>query len=260
MLLYRLAPEGFYAVVDEPDEPARVLFSDPFATLPGGWELGREVDLGAASPLAPVLPGKIVGIGRNYRDHAAELGNPMPAEPVVFLKAPSSVVGPRVPVLLPAASGQVEFEGEIAVVLRHRVRRAGVEEAAAALLGVTCACDVTARDLQRRDATFARAKSFDTFCPLGPAIWVRPELDELAVVTRVNGVERQRAHAREMAWGIAELVAYVSGIMTLEPGDVLLTGTPAGVGALAPGDTVEVEIPGLGTLVSPVEADRGGSG
>lgn len=257
VLLYRLAPEGFHAVVDDPAEPARVLFSDPFATLPGGWELGREVDLAAAAPLAPVLPGKIVGIGRVYRDHAAELGNPMPAEPVVFLKAPSAVVGPRVPLLLPAASRQVEYEGEIAVVLRHRLRHASAEEAATAVLGVTCACDVTARDLQRRDPTFARAKSFDTFCPLGPAVWVGADLDDLSVITRVNGEERQRGHVREMAWSIPELIAYVCGIMTLEPGDVLLTGTPAGVGALAPGDTVEVEVPGLGTLVTPVEAERG---
>jgi 2-keto-4-pentenoate hydratase/2-oxohepta-3-ene-1,7-dioic acid hydratase in catechol pathway len=259
VLLYRLAPEGFHAVVDDadgPGAPARILYSDPFAVLPGGWELGRVVDLEANPLLPPVLPGKIVGIGRNYRDHAAELGNPMPAEPVVFLKAPSSLVGPRAPVVLPAASGQVEFEGEIALVLRHRVRHASPEEAAASILGVTCACDVTARDLQRRDPTFARAKSFDTFCPLGPAVRVGADLTDLAVVTRVNGEERQRGHVREMAWGLADLVAYVSGIMTLERGDVLLTGTPAGVGRLADGDVVEVEIPGVGVLVNPVEAER----
>jgi 2-keto-4-pentenoate hydratase/2-oxohepta-3-ene-1,7-dioic acid hydratase in catechol pathway len=255
VLLYRLAPEGFHAVVD-PDEgpgaPARILFSDPFAVLPGGWELGREVDLAASPLLSPVVPGKIVGIGRNYRDHAAELGNPMPAEPVIFLKAPSSVVGPRAPVVLPAASERVEYEGEIAVVLRHRIRHASAEEAAASVLGVTCACDVTARDMQRRDPTFARAKSFDTFCPLGPAIAVGADLDDLAVVTRLNGEERQRGHVREMAWGIAELVAYASGIMTLEPGDVVLTGTPAGVGPLRAGDTVVVRVEGIGELANPV--------
>jgi 2-keto-4-pentenoate hydratase/2-oxohepta-3-ene-1,7-dioic acid hydratase in catechol pathway len=259
VLLYRLAPEGFHAVVDEsegPGAPARILFSDPYAVLPGGWELGREVDRATTPLLAPALPGKIVGIGRNYRDHAAELGNAMPAEPVLFLKAPSSVIGPRTPVLLPAASERVEFEGEIAVVLRHRLRHGDAAEAAASILGVTCACDVTARDLQRRDPTFARAKSFDTFCPLGPAIWIGADLDEVAVVTRVNGEERQRGHVRQMAWGLAELVAYASGIMTLEPGDLLLSGTPAGVGPLAAGDTIEVEIPGLGVLANPVEAER----
>ena len=256
MLLYRIAPEGFYAATD-PDGEVRILHSDPFATLPGGWDLGRPVDLGAAALLAPVLPGKIVGVGRNYRDHAAELGNPMPAEPLLFLKAPSAVVGPRAPVVLPPESARVEFEGEIAVVVRERLRRATAAEAAAAVLGVTCACDVTARDLQRQDATFARAKSFDSFCPLGPAVLVAPNLEELVVVTRVNGEERQRGAARDMAWGIAELVAYASRMMTLEPGDLLLTGTPAGVGPLADGDRLEVEIPGLGVLANPVEAWRG---
>ncbi len=256
MLLYRIGPEGFYAATDRDGEP-RILHSDPYETLPGGWRFGRPVDLGAASLLAPVVPGKIVGIGRSYREHAVELGNAPPAEPLLFLKAPSSVVGPRTPVVLPPESERVEYEGEIAVVVRERLRRADAETAAGALLGVTCACDVTARDLQRRDATFARAKSFDTFCPLGPAIRVAPDLDDLAVVTRVNGVERQRGTTAELTWPIAEMVAYASRVMTLEPGDVLLTGTPAGVGPLADGDTIEVEVSGVGVLVNPVEAWRG---
>jgi 2-keto-4-pentenoate hydratase/2-oxohepta-3-ene-1,7-dioic acid hydratase in catechol pathway len=257
MLLYRIGPEGFFAAAEEPGGPLHVLFSDPFETRPGGWELGRAVDPSSAALLAPVAPGKIVGIGRNYREHARELDNPMPAEPALFLKAPSAVVGPRAPVVLPPESQRVEQEGEIAVVLRERLRRASPKEAREAVLGVTCACDVTARDLQRRDLTFARAKSFDTFCPLGPAIWAGADLDDLAVVTRVNGVERQRGHVSEMAWGIAEVLAYTSRMMTLEPGDVVLTGTPAGVGPLADGDLVEVEIPGLGVLANPVEAWRG---
>jgi 2-keto-4-pentenoate hydratase/2-oxohepta-3-ene-1,7-dioic acid hydratase in catechol pathway len=256
MLLYRIGPEGFYAATDPDGEP-RILHSDPFETLPGGWRYGRPVDLAGASLLAPVVPGKIVGVGRSFRDHAAELGNPPPAEPLLFLKAPSAVVGPRTPVVLPPESERVEYEGEIAAVVRERLSRADPERAAGALLGVTCACDVTARDLQRRDATFARAKSFDTFCPLGPAVWIDPVLADLAVVTRVNGVERQRATTAEMTWGIAELVAYASRAMTLEPGDVVLTGTPAGVGPLADGDLVEVEIPGVGVLANPVEAWRG---
>jgi 2-keto-4-pentenoate hydratase/2-oxohepta-3-ene-1,7-dioic acid hydratase in catechol pathway len=257
MLLYRIAPEGFYAAADEPGGPLRVLYSDPFETRPGGWELGRVVDPSSAQPLVPVAPGKIVGIGRNYAEHARELDNPLPQEPVIFLKAPSSLIGPGSPIVLPPESERVEFEGEIAVVLRDRLRRASPEEALLAVLGVTCACDVTARDLQRRDATFARAKSFDTFCPLGPAVWVDADLDDLEVVTRVNGAERQRGHARQMTWGIAELLAYASRMMTLEPGDVLLTGTPSGVGPLADGDRVEVEIPGVGVLANPVEAWRG---
>ena len=212
-----------------------------------------------AGLLAPVLPGKIVGIGRNYVEHADELGNPRPQEPLIFLKAPSTVIGPRSPVVLPPESERVEYEGEIAVVLRHRLRRATPDEAAGALLGVTCACDVTARDLQRRDATFARGKSFDTFCPLGPALRIAGDdlaLDDLTVITRLNGEERQRGNTAQMTWPIVELVAWVSTFMTLEPGDVLLTGTPAGVGPLAGGDLLEVEVPGIGVLENPVQDER----
>lgn len=256
-LLYRLGPEGFYAATD-PEEEVRFLYSDPFEVSPGGWEYGQPVDPAASGLLPPVIPGKVVGVGRNYRDHAAELGNPMPEEPLLFLKAPSSVIGPGAPVVLPPESSRVEFEGEIAVVLGRRLRRAGAAEAAAAVLGVTCACDVSARDLQRRDVTFARAKSFDSFCPLGPAILTGADLEELEVVTRINGRERQRGHARQMAWGVVELLVYISRMMTLEPGDLVLTGTPAGVDALADGDAIEVEVPGVGVLANPVQAWRQG--
>ena len=257
MLLYRIAPEGFYAVEDPEEGGAlRVLYSNPFETRPGGWELGRVMDRETASLLVPVLPGKIIGIGRNYVEHARELGNEMPAEPLLFLKAPSSLIGPNAPVVLPPESERVEFEGEIAVVLRDRLRRADAETARQAVLGVTCACDVTARDLQRRDATFARAKSFDTFCPLGPAIRVGADLEDLELVTRVNGAERQRGHTRQMAWGIVDLLVYASRMMTLEPGDVILTGTPSGVGPLADGDVLEVEVSGVGVLRNGIEAWR----
>ena len=268
MLLYRLAPEGFYAATtaDPSSDPnrsdrtarsARTLFSDPFETPPEEWELGRTVDPQSTGLLVPVRPGKIVGIGRNYHAHAAELGNPMPPEPLLFLKAISSVIGPGAPIVLPPESARVEFEGEIAAVIGRRLTRASEAEAAAGVLGVTAALDVTARDLQRKDATFARGKSFDTFCPLGPAIAVGADLDDLEVVTRVDGEERQRGHTREMEWGIVELVAYVSRHMTLEPGDVILTGTPSGVGSLAAGDVIEVEVAGVGVLRSPVEAFAG---
>ena len=256
MLLYRIATEGFYAVLEPGTTELRVLHSNPFETPPARWEFGRTVPLDTAVPLAPVLPGKIVGIGRNYREHARELGNPMPAEPVIFLKAISSVIGPGAPIVLPPESERVEHEGEIAVVLRHRLRRATPEEARAAVLGVTCANDVTARDLQRKDPCFSRAKSFDTFCPLGPAILIHAgdiDLENLEVITRVNGEQRQRGHASEMAWGIVDLLVYASRMMTLERGDVLLTGTPAGVGPLVDEDRVEVEIPGVGILKNPVE-------
>ncbi len=256
MLLYRFGPEGFFAAGESAAE-VRVLFSDPLETPVSAWRFGRSVDLAAEALRAPWAPGKIVGIGRNYREHAAELGNPMPAEPLLFLKAPSSVVGPNVPIVLPPESARVEHEGEIAVVVGARLTRASAAEAARAILGVTAANDVTARDLQKRDATFARAKSFDTFCPLGPALRLDPDLEELTVETRVNGERRQRGAASEMAWGIVDLLVYASRMMTLEPGDLLLTGTPSGVGPLADGDRVEVEVAGVGTLANPVEAFRG---
>lgn len=258
MLLYRTAPEGFWAVAASTADPVlRILRSDPFETLPGGWEHGQEVSRDSTPLLAPVRPSKIVCVGRNYVEHAKELNNPMPEEPLLFLKAPSSLAGPNAPIVLPPESQRVEHEGEIAVVLRRRLSRGATpEEAKSAVLGVTCANDVTARDLQRKDAVFARAKSFDTFCPVGPAILVPADtdLEDLEVVTRVNGAERQRGHARDMAFGIVDLLLYASRMMTLEPGDVLLTGTPAGVGPLVDGDRVEVEVSGVGVLVNPVKA------
>jgi 2-keto-4-pentenoate hydratase/2-oxohepta-3-ene-1,7-dioic acid hydratase in catechol pathway len=257
MLIYRLAPDGLLAAAI-PGEVPRILYSDPFETPVGAWELGRQIDLEKAHLLPPLLPRKIVGVGRSYREHAEELGNPVPEEPLLFLKSPTSVVGPKVPIVLPPESRQVDFEGEVAVVIRDQLRRAEPEEARTAVLGVTCACDVTARDLQRGDRTFTRAKSFDTFCPLGPAIRVHPIWEELEVVTRISGVERQRGGTAQMIWQIPDLVSYASRFITLEPGDVVLTGTPPGVGQLADGDVVEVEIDGVGILENPVEAWRRG--
>jgi 2-keto-4-pentenoate hydratase/2-oxohepta-3-ene-1,7-dioic acid hydratase in catechol pathway len=211
MFLYRVAAQ--FAVSEVPGGPLRSLLSKPFTTAPGSWQLGGAP--AASSPLAPVVPGKIVGIGRNYKEHVRELSNPMPAEPVIFLKAPSSLIGPGEAVVLPPESERVEHEGEIAVVVGARLKRATEAEARRAVFGVAAACDVTARDLQRKDPTFARAKSFDTFCPLGPAVWVGADPEDL---------------------------------------DLILTGTPAGVGPLAAGDRLEVEIPGLGVLANPVVA------
>ena len=258
MLLYRIAPEGSWAVAESASDPRlRLLKSDPFATSPGDWEYGDAVSRDGVSLLAPVRPTKLVCVGRNYREHAKELNHPMPAEPLLFLKAPSSLNGPEGTIVLPPESERVEHEGEIAVVLRRRLSRGATpEEARAAVLGVVCANDVTARDLQKKDPVFARAKSFDTFCPVGPAVWVGADLEDLAVVTRVNGAERQRGHVREMAFPLLDLLLYSSRMMTLEPGDLLLTGTPAGVGPLLEGDRVEVEIPGLGVLANPVAAWR----
>lgn len=231
-----------------------MLYSDPFEELPSRWRFGRRVDLEFTPLLVPVHPGKLVGIGRSYAEHARELGNEPPGEPIVFLKSPGTVIGPGAPVVLPPESDQVEYEGEIAVVIRARLSRPSRAQVEAAILGITAANDVTARDLQRRDKTFARGKSFDSFCPLGPAIRVSPDWEELEVVTRLNGEERQRGRGDRMLWDVFEMVRYVATCMTLEPGDVVLTGTPAGVGKLAPGDLVEVEVAQVGVLQNPVEA------
>ena len=253
--MYRVGPEGYYAVATA-EGALRVLYSDPYEVDPAEWEVGRKLEVDPTGLLAPVVPSKVLGIGRNYVQHAKELGNPVPDEPLLFLKAPSSLIGPGAAVILPPESERVEFEGEIAVVLSHRLCRASADEARAAILGVTCACDVTARDLQRRDATFARGKSFDTFCPIGPALMLDPDLEDLSVETRVNGEVRQQGSTTEMIWGVVELLVYASQMMTLEAGDVILTGTPEGVGPLAPGDRLAVEVSGVGVLENRIEAWR----
>ena len=201
-------------------------------------------------------PGKIIGVGRNYREHAKELGSDVPAEPLLFFKPPSSVIGSGAPILLPTRSRQVDFEGEIGVVIGRSVRRASEAEARDAIRGIVAVNDVTARDLQKADGQWTRAKGFDTFCPVGPEVVAVPDYESLGIVTRVNGVERQCAEAREMVWSIVTLVSFISQIMTLEPGDLISTGTPAGVGPLNPGDVVEIEIPGVSTVRNPVMLDR----
>ena len=199
-------------------------------------------------------PGKIVCIGRNYVAHAAELGHAVPKQPLIFLKPPSAVIGPGAAIVLPPQSHQVEHEAEIGVVMKRTLRRAAVDQVPAAIAGITCVNDVTARDLQKTDDQWTRAKGFDTFCPVGPdVVPVDPDrLTDLVVVCRVNGAERQRGRTRDMVFPIMALVAYISHIMTLEPGDLIATGTPEGVGPLRPGDTVEVEISGVCLLSNPV--------
>jgi len=199
-------------------------------------------------------PGKIVCVGRNYVEHAKELGNEMPKEPLLFLKPPTSVLPPDGTIELPPESQRVEFEGEIGVVIGAPLRRADEGTARKAIRGIVALNDVTARDLQRSDGQWTRAKGFDTFCPIGPEAPVPADLDALEVVTRVNGDERQRGRASQMAFSIPMLLAYISRVMTLEPGDVVATGTPAGVGPLAVGDVVEVEVVGLSSVRSTVAA------
>ncbi|HJU72699.1 MAG TPA: fumarylacetoacetate hydrolase family protein [Gemmatimonadaceae bacterium] len=199
---------------------------------------------------------KIVCVGRNYADHAKEMGNDVPAEPLIFLKPPSSLLAPGAPIVLPPQSQEVHFEGEIGVFVGQRMKSVTPEVAQAGIAGLAAANDVTARDLQRRDSQWARAKGFDTFCPVGPQRAVEG-LDDLELVTRVNGEVRQRARSNEMIFPIPQILSYISHIMTLEPGDLVLTGTPAGVGRLVSGDEVEVEVVGVGKVRNPV-TDTGG--
>jgi 2-keto-4-pentenoate hydratase/2-oxohepta-3-ene-1,7-dioic acid hydratase in catechol pathway len=209
----------------------------------------KSLPLAGVRLLAPVAPSKIVCVGRNYREHAAELGNPMPEEPLLFMKAPSALVAGGDFIELPAASRRVEHEGELGVVIGRRARRLSAsDDPLSYVLGYTCVNDVTARDLQRKDVQFTRAKSFDTFCPVGPHLVGGIDPLDLRVRTRVNGETRQSGRTSQMAFPVPDLVRYISHCMTLEPGDLIATGTPAGVGPLAAGDTVEVEVEGVGVL------------
>jgi 2-keto-4-pentenoate hydratase/2-oxohepta-3-ene-1,7-dioic acid hydratase in catechol pathway len=199
--------------------------------------------------LEPIRPSKIVCVGRNYREHAAELGNKMPDEPLLFLKAPSAIVYSGDEIVLPGASQQVEHEGELRVVIGRIARNiASDEDPLSYVLGYTCVNDVTARDLQRKDVQFTRGKSFDTFCPVGP--WIETDIDpaNVAVETRLNGEVKQKGNTADMAFPVAFLIRYISEIMTLYPGDLIATGTPAGVSRMKPGDIVEVEVAGIGIL------------
>ncbi len=203
--------------------------------------------------LAPILPSKVVAIGRNYVDHAAELDNAVPTEPLIFLKPPTSVIGPLQPIRVPAESKVIHHEAELAVVIGKVARDVPIEDVGLYILGYTAANDVTARDLQRKDVQFTRGKGYDTFCPLGPAIDTELDPTEgLAVTCRVNDEVRQAGSTSDMVFGVGELVSYISHIMTLLPGDVVLTGTPSGVGPMEPGDRVEVEVEGIGVLLNPV--------
>jgi 2-keto-4-pentenoate hydratase/2-oxohepta-3-ene-1,7-dioic acid hydratase in catechol pathway len=216
---------------------------------------GEAAGLADARLLAPVAPSKIVCVGRNYSEHAAELGNAMPDEPLLFLKAPSSVIGHGEAIELPAASERVEHEGELAVVIGRRARRlTSDDDPLEYVLGFVCANDVTARDLQKKDVQFTRAKSFDTFFPVGPHIVRGVDPRDLGVETRVNGDVRQRGRTSRMAFPVPFLIRYISHCMTLEPGDVISTGTPSGVGPLLGGDEVEVEVEGVGVLRNGVRA------
>lgn len=229
-------PEGFGALAGD---EVRLLSDAPWR---GGVETGKTA---AAKLLAPIAPTKVVAIGRNYAAHAKELGHDVPSEPLIFLKAPSAIVGPDAPIVLPAESSRVEHEAELCVVIGKRCKNVPENKASEVIFGYVPLNDVTARDLQRKDVQFTRAKSFDTFCPVGP--WIETDLDvrDVEVIARVDGVVKQRGRTRDMIFPIAALIAYVSRMMTLEAGDVISTGTPEGVGPLVNGNVLETEVAGI---------------
>ena len=241
-VLEKNGEKGFFQL---DGDRARRFDGSPFE----GARLGSfETTWSPADLRIPVRPSKIVCIGRNYAAHAKELGNEVPKEPLLFLKAPSALVGPGGAIVLPKESERVEHEAELAVVIGRRVKRVAKEEALGAVFGFTCACDVTARDLQKKDGQWSRAKGFDTFCPIGP--WIETELDpsDLRVTLSIDGTTKQDGRTSSMIFDVASVIAYVSNAMTLEPGDVLLTGTPEGVGPLAAGQHVVIAIEGIGEL------------
>ncbi len=252
------APAGDGNGPEDGDGPTELMLAEiaghPLVPGPDGVRLaGPRYPVPDVRLLAPVLPTKVVAIGRNYLEHARELGNEPPAEPLIFLKPSTSVIGPGDPIVRPhRLSERVDFEGELAIVFGRLCRDVPLARVPEVIFGYTCANDVTARDLQASDGQWARAKGFDTFCPLGP--WIETELDpsDVGLTTTVNNQVKQDSRTSLLIHDIAKLVSYVTAVMTMLPGDVLLTGTPAGVGPLIAGDSVSVHVEGIGTLTNPV--------
>ncbi|HVE91359.1 MAG TPA: fumarylacetoacetate hydrolase family protein [Actinomycetota bacterium] len=232
-------------------DEVRAITTTPF--LP--WELTDErFSMDEVRVLSPVLPSKVVAVGLNYADHAEETGKPLPSEPMIFMKPSTSVIGPGETILLPRQSERVDHEAELAIVMGKAARDVRAEDAADVILGYTCANDVTARDLQSRDVQFTRAKGFDTFCPLGPHVDTDVDPSSLSITCRVNGEVRQDSDTSQLVFPPAVLVEFISSVMTLLPGDVIVTGTPSGIGPIVEGDVCEVEIGGIGTLSNRVAA------
>jgi 2-keto-4-pentenoate hydratase/2-oxohepta-3-ene-1,7-dioic acid hydratase in catechol pathway len=232
-------------------EGIRVHQGTPFVA----WEPTEVVvPFEKAQLLAPVFPTKVVCVGRNYADHAAELDNEVPDEPVIFLKPATAVIGPGQPIVLPPEAETVHHEAELAIVVGTVSRKVAAEDASKHIIGYTVANDVSARDLQAKDGQWTRAKGFDTFCPIGPALETELDPVGLSIVARVNGEVRQDGNTEDMVFGVAEIFEFVTRVMTLLPGDVILTGTPAGVGPIVPGDFVEVAVERIGSLSNPVVA------
>lgn len=241
------------------DEGWRLLEGDPY----GDYTAGEAISHADARVLAPCQPSKIVAVGLNYRDHAQEMKKPLPGEPMLFIKPSTAVIGPGEPIVIPQGVGRVDHEAEMGAVIRRRARNVAVGEASDYVLGLTCVNDVTARELQARDVQYTRAKGFDTFAPLGPCIAAGLDGSALDVESRVNGKQRQSSNTRELIFSLDRLVAFVSSVMTLLPGDVIATGTPSGVGPVTAGDRVVVRVEGVGELANDVVGDspqHGGNG
>lgn len=255
MKIVRFALNGRTAYGKLEGELIRGLRSTPFDGLA---ETGEILALGEVSLLAPCEPSKIIALGLNYHDHAAEFGRQVPDEPLIFLKPSTSVIGPEAAIIYPKMSRRVDYEAELAVVIGKTARRVAEAQALEYVLGYTCFNDVTARDLQKKDGLFTRAKGFDTFSALGP--WIETGItdpDNLMVESYLNGERRQHSSTSNMVFGVRRLIAFISQVMTLLPGDVIATGTPAGIGPMRPGDVVEVRVAGIGTLRNRVLAEEG---
>jgi 2-keto-4-pentenoate hydratase/2-oxohepta-3-ene-1,7-dioic acid hydratase in catechol pathway len=253
-----LEPQARYVRVDQGVTGEKLVVFDRAPWL-GGSPTGEILAEAPGQAIAPLEPSKIVCIGTNYRAHAIEMGKPIPSEPLLFLKPPSSVIGPNVPIARPRGYLRTDFEGELGVVIGKRARRVSATDAPAYIFGYTIVNDVTVRDLQQRDVQFTRAKGFDTFCPVGPAVVGADAKDgtfldpsNLSIRTRVNGEVKQDSSTSDLIFDIPTLVSFISHVMTLEPGDLISTGTPSGVGPIEPGDRVEIEIESIGLLVNRV--------
>jgi 2-keto-4-pentenoate hydratase/2-oxohepta-3-ene-1,7-dioic acid hydratase in catechol pathway len=246
--IYRIQHEGAPRFAAERDGRWRLIEGDPF----GSFSEGKEIASEGLRLLPPVTPSKLVCVGLNYKDHAAEQNKPLPEEPLLFLKPSTSVIGPGDAIQTPAWAGRVDHEAELALVIGKPAFKVKANRAADYILGLTCVNDVTARDLQRKDGQYTRAKGFDTFAPVGPCIAVGLDGRDLQVRGYVNGDLRQDSRTRELIFTIPELVEFISSIMTLLPGDIISTGTPAGIGPIRTGDSVTVHVEGVGALTNPV--------
>jgi 2-keto-4-pentenoate hydratase/2-oxohepta-3-ene-1,7-dioic acid hydratase in catechol pathway len=248
MRLFRMEHGGGIRYAIEADDIFRLLEGDVFAGPP--YRAGAVIEPGRI--LAPVTPSKVVAIGLNYLDHAAEMNKPLPPEPLMFMKPSTAVIGPDDAIRLPPGAGAVHHEAELGIVIGKLTHRVTADRALASVLGFTCVNDVTARDLQKKDVQYTRAKGFDTFAPIGPCVAIGLDPASLDIEGWVNGVRRQSSNTRQLIFSVREIIAFVSSVMTLLPGDVIATGTPSGVGPLAAGDRVTVKIAGIGELSNPV--------